>query len=104
MRAAPHAFCSSPTTTPTPTRLPVKPSRGPTASSPVIRRDRPGSTIASPASLRLAGTGLVDLHAAFRGRELELTRFGDGDVHPNAEGYQVIADAIVAGLPGASDR
>ncbi len=50
------------------------------------------------------GTGLVDLHAAFRGRELELTRFGDGDVHPNAEGYQVIADAIVAGLPGASDR
>lgn len=50
------------------------------------------------------GTGLVDLHAAFRGRELELTRFADGDVHPNFDGYQVIADAIVAGLPGASDR
>jgi lysophospholipase L1-like esterase len=39
---------------------------------------------------------LVDLHAAFLGRELELTRFGDGDVHPNAAGYQVIADAVVA--------
>jgi lysophospholipase L1-like esterase len=38
---------------------------------------------------------LVDLHAAFLGRELDLTRFGDGDVHPNAAGYQVIADAIV---------
>lgn len=49
------------------------------------------------------GTGLVDLHAAFRGRELELTRFADGDVHPNAEGYEVIADAIVAEVP-ASDR
>jgi lysophospholipase L1-like esterase len=44
------------------------------------------------------GTALVDLHAAFRGRELELTRFGSGDVHPNASGYAVIADAILARL------
>lgn len=38
---------------------------------------------------------LVNLHNAFLGRELELTRIGEGDVHPNAAGYQVIADAIV---------
>ncbi len=44
------------------------------------------------------GTEIVDLHAAFRGRELELTRFGGGDVHPNAAGYAVIADAILAQL------
>jgi lysophospholipase L1-like esterase len=47
------------------------------------------------------GTELVDLHAAFRGRELELTRFARGDVHPNAAGYAVIAEAIVAAVePG----
>lgn len=44
------------------------------------------------------GAELVDLHAAFDGRELELTRFADGDVHPNAAGYEVIADAILAVL------
>lgn len=38
---------------------------------------------------------VVNLHAAFLGRELELTRIGEGDVHPNAAGYQAIADAIV---------
>jgi lysophospholipase L1-like esterase len=47
------------------------------------------------------GIGIVDLHAAFRGRELELTRFGSGDVHPNAAGYAVIADAILARLEAA---
>jgi lysophospholipase L1-like esterase len=47
------------------------------------------------------GVELVDLHAAFRGRELALTRFADGDVHPNAAGYQVIADAILARLEAA---
>ena len=41
-------------------------------------------------------TEIVDLHAAFRGRELELTRFRGGDVHPNAAGYAAIAEAILA--------
>lgn len=43
--------------------------------------------------------GLVDLYDAFLGREDELTRFRAGDVHPNAEGYQVIADSILDALP-----
>ena len=37
---------------------------------------------------------LVDLYAAFFGREAELTGIGNGDVHPNAAGYQLIADVI----------
>ncbi len=41
---------------------------------------------------------LVDLHAAFLGRETELTRFRAGDVHPNADGYAVIAAAILAAI------
>jgi lysophospholipase L1-like esterase len=41
---------------------------------------------------------LVDLYAAFLGRETELTRIGDGDVHPNEAGYQVIAETILAAL------
>jgi len=44
------------------------------------------------------GVELVDLHAAFRGREHELTHIADGDVHPNAAGYAVIADAILSVL------
>ncbi|CAN5279854.1 hypothetical protein BH24CHL10_BH24CHL10_12410 [soil metagenome] len=43
---------------------------------------------------------LVDLYAAFLGREAELTGIGNGDVHPNAAGYQVIADVIRATLNG----
>jgi lysophospholipase L1-like esterase len=49
------------------------------------------------------GTGLVDLYAAFLGREQELTGFGRGDVHPNAAGYAVIAEAIVAEVVAAFD-
>lgn len=44
------------------------------------------------------GTGLVDLYAAFLGREEELTGIGSGDVHPTVEGHEVIAEAIVEGL------
>ncbi len=44
------------------------------------------------------GVELVNLYAAFYGREGELTRIGEGDVHPNADGYEVIADAIAATL------
>ncbi|MGH2379688.1 MAG: SGNH/GDSL hydrolase family protein [Candidatus Limnocylindria bacterium] len=40
------------------------------------------------------GVEVVDLHAAFLGREAELTRIGDGDVHPNEMGHEVIAEAI----------
>ena len=43
---------------------------------------------------------LVDLHAAFLGREAELTRIRAGDVHPNAAGYEVIAGEILAAIGG----
>jgi lysophospholipase L1-like esterase len=61
--------------------------------------ERPGlndriACIATERSVRL-----VDLYEAFLGREEELTRFGSGDVHPNAAGYQVIADTILHMLP-----
>ena len=42
------------------------------------------------------GVELVDLYAAFLGREDELTRFGVGDVHPNQAGHAVIAETIAA--------
>ena len=42
------------------------------------------------------GVDLVDLYAAFLGREDELTRFGVGDVHPDEAGHAVIAETIAA--------
>lgn len=60
--------------------------------------ERPGLNDRIACIAEERSVGLVDLHAAFLGREDELTRFRAGDVHPNAEGYQVIADAIVEGL------
>ncbi len=44
------------------------------------------------------GVGIVDLYAAFLGREGQLTGIGEGDVHPNAAGYAVIAETIVGAL------
>ena len=44
------------------------------------------------------GAELVDLYAAFLGREEELTRFARGDVHPNGDGYEVIAARILDAL------
>lgn len=41
------------------------------------------------------GAELVDLYAAFLGREDELTRVARGDVHPNGDGYAVIAARIL---------
>jgi lysophospholipase L1-like esterase len=46
------------------------------------------------------GAELVDLHAAFLGREDELTNIGRRDVHPNAAGYAVIAEAVVETVAG----
>lgn len=84
------------------------PDATPGASEPIVGSDgtvscdpseaRPGlnDRIACVADARDAT--LVDLHAAFLGRESELTRIGEGDVHPNADGYAVIAEAILAAV------
>ena len=66
-----------------------------------LLEQRPGlnDRIACIAGTR--ATELVDLYAAFLGREDELTRFRAGDVHPNAEGYRVIADTILEAVPAA---
>jgi len=86
------------------------PDPAPRATEPIVGSDgmvscdpaeaRPGlnDRIACVAEARNAT--LVDLHAAFLGRESELTRFGEGDVHPNAAGYEVIAQAIAAAVEG----
>ena len=80
------------------------------ASEPIVGSD--GSVSCDPAQPRpglndriacvaeASNATLVDLHAAFLGRETELTRIGEGDVHPNAAGYTVIAEAIVAAVGG----
>jgi len=81
------------------------PDADPAAAEPIVGSDgtvacdpaepRPGlnDRIACVAAARSAT--LVDLHAAFVGRETELTHIEDGDIHPNAAGYEVIADAIL---------
>jgi len=46
---------------------------------------------------------LVDLYAAFLGREAELTRVGGGDIHPNQAGHDLIADVIAAHLGLSAD-
>jgi lysophospholipase L1-like esterase len=63
--------------------------------------ERPGlnDRIACIANQR--SVGLVDLYDAFLGHEEELTRFRAGDVHPNAAGYAVIAETILAWLESA---
>ena len=60
--------------------------------------DRPGLNDRIACIARERSTGLVDLYAAFLGREDELTRFRAGDVHPNGDGYGVIADTILEAL------
>ena len=68
-------------------------SDGGVACDPAEQRPGLDDRIACVADARSAV--LVDLHAAFLGREVELTRIDEGDIHPNAAGYQAIADAIV---------
>lgn len=72
-------------------------SDGTVACDPLEGRPGLNDRIACVAELR--SVGLVDLHAAFLGREDELTHFRAGDVHPNVAGYRVIADTILEALP-----
>jgi acyl-CoA thioesterase I len=45
----------------------------------------------------------VDVQPAFRGLGLELTHIASEDIHANDAGYEVIADAFIAGLERDSD-
>jgi hypothetical protein len=84
------------------------PEATPGATEPIVGSDgsvscdpaepRPGLNDAIACVVEKANATLVDLHAAFLGRETELTRIEEGDVHPNAAGYTVIAEAIVAAV------
>ena len=42
------------------------------------------------------GADVVDLYPLFAGKALELTHIAEGNIHPNDEGYQVIASAVIA--------
>ena len=44
------------------------------------------------------GLRLVDIAGSFRGRALELTWVGSGDIHPNSHGHEEIARAHLAAL------
>lgn len=57
--------------------------------------ERPGLNDRIACIAEARAVGVVDLYAAFLGREDELTRFRAGDVHPNGDGYRVIADTIL---------
>jgi lysophospholipase L1-like esterase len=57
--------------------------------------ERPGLNDRVACIAEARSVELVDLYDAFLGREDELTRFRAGDVHPNAEGYAVIAEAVL---------
>ena len=60
--------------------------------------ERPGLNDRIACIAEARSVALVDLYDAFLGREDELTRFRAGDVHPNAEGYAVIAETILEAL------
>lgn len=76
-------------------------SDGMTGCDPLEERPGLNDRIACIADQR--AMGLVDLYDAFLGREEALTRFGSGDVHPNADGYAVIADTILEALPAGGE-
>ena len=66
--------------------------------------ERPGLNDRIACIAEERSVGLIDLHAAFLGREDELTRFRSGDVHPTADGYVVIAEAILEALAARLGR
>jgi len=46
------------------------------------------------------GAETVDIYPIFNNQALALTHIGEGDVHPNDEGYRLIADAVIATYSG----
>ena len=43
-----------------------------------------------------AGATVVDLYPVITGKALTHTHIADGDIHPNDDGYRLIADALIA--------
>jgi lysophospholipase L1-like esterase len=48
-----------------------------------------------------AGATVVDLHPLFDGKAPALTHIAEGDVHPNNDGHQAIADAVIEAYSGS---
>ena len=48
----------------------------------------------------LMGAEIVDIHPLFNGAAPELTHITEGDIHPNNDGHQAIADAVIAAFIG----
>ncbi len=56
----------------------------------------------NPAVEQLAtgfGAEYIDLYSVIDGRQLELTNYGIGDVHPNQAGYQAMANEFISAVP-----
>jgi lysophospholipase L1-like esterase len=48
----------------------------------------------------LMGAEIVDIHPLFKDAAPALTHITEGDIHPNNDGYQTIADAVIAAYKG----
>jgi hypothetical protein len=49
---------------------------------------------------RLAGAEIVDIYPLFNDAAPTLTHIGESDIHPNDDGHQAIADALIAAYQG----
>ena len=58
--------------------------------------------VAASASER--GLAVTEAYPTFRGRDAMALRFSGGDLHPNADGHRLLAEALLDGLRALPER